>query len=123
MLNKALNTRLLSQPWLGILMACWIGAAGCDSSSGSGGAAECGNAICEVGETCATCASDCGACNTPACGDAACNGSETCLTCAADCGGCNLPGCGDSGYWCGGSGGDPSGVLRADSCDVGGGTP
>jgi len=78
-----------------LLVAVWGFSTGCDSPSTNGPAQECGDSVCEQGETCATCQQDCGACNQPACGDGGCNGSETCLTCAADCGSCNLPGCGD----------------------------
>lgn len=44
----------------------------------------CGNGLCQSGETCATCAADCGNC----CGNGVCQGGETCTTCPGDCGAC-----------------------------------
>ena len=44
---------------------------------------DCGNGVCETGETQTSCAQDCGA--APTCGDNVCNGSETATSCAVDC--------------------------------------
>ncbi|MBI1826344.1 MAG: right-handed parallel beta-helix repeat-containing protein [Planctomycetes bacterium] len=44
-------------------------------------APECGNGICEQGESCESCVCDCGEC----CGDGICAPFEDCLTCAVDC--------------------------------------
>ena len=59
----------------------------------------CGDAVCAVGESCATCAKDCGACVV--CGDGKCDATyENCQVCAGDCGPCaaectqkDTPGC------------------------------
>ncbi len=48
----------------------------------------CGNGMCDNGETCMTCALDCGTC--PGCGDGKCDmtGGESCYNCPMDCGVC-----------------------------------
>lgn len=54
---------------------------------------QCGNGVCQPGETCSSCAQDCGAC-PPVCGDNVCDLAESCSDCAFDCGVCP-PECGD----------------------------
>lgn len=49
-----------------------------------GPCATCGNAMCEAGENCTNCPADCGACS-PTCGNMTCEGGETCTNCAGDC--------------------------------------
>lgn len=52
------------------------------SSSSSGGGPDCGNSVCEAGETCSSCQFDCGSC----CGNGLCDNGETQSSCPADCG-------------------------------------
>lgn len=51
--------------------------------------ADCGDGLCEAGETCNACPADCGVCScTPSpmpCGDGICNGFENCRSCTPDC--------------------------------------
>lgn len=54
--------------------------------------AECGDGICEEGESCDYCPEDCGTCPPPVCGDGVCEGDENYLNCPADCTN-ELPGC------------------------------
>ena len=48
----------------------------------------CGDSVCEGGETCLTCAADCGTC-PPVCGDGNCDPTEDCNLCVQDCGSCD----------------------------------
>ena len=79
-----------------------------DGSTGNGGAAStatgtgsassgCGDAVCDIGETCGNCPADCDEC-APGCNDGICGEDESCWTCPEDCGDC----CGD-GACAGGS--------------------
>ena len=55
-------------------------------------APECGDGMCNNGETCSSCEADCGPCATaPSCGDGQCKDGETCETCETDCGKCEDP--------------------------------
>jgi hypothetical protein len=73
-----------------------------DFGCGDCGGATCGDAWCDLGETCETCPADCGEC--AGCGDGDCSWDEDCTTCSEDCGPCSTgdccepqdgPGCGD----------------------------
>ena len=54
--------------------------------------AECGDNVCEPGESCQFCPQDCGECPPPVCGDGVCEGGETFVSCPEDCNN-ELPGC------------------------------
>jgi cysteine-rich repeat protein len=60
--------------------------AGCASPNCESSCTSCGNATCELYETCTLCPSDCGACNV--CGDLHCDANETCTSCPGDCSAC-----------------------------------
>lgn len=48
---------------------------------------QCGNGLCETGETCTSCSTDCGSCVV--CGNGLCESGESCLNCSTDCGPCS----------------------------------
>lgn len=67
-------------------------------------AGECGNGICEPGESPLTCPQDCGV-PGPTCGDRTCDPGEDCSSCPTDCGACVGGGVGGGGGGVGGGGG------------------
>ena len=54
---------------------------------------ECGNDVCEAGESRDSCEADCGS----TCGDGTCSADESCTKCAVDCGACGTGGAGGAG--------------------------
>ncbi|MFH1450709.1 MAG: DUF1554 domain-containing protein, partial [archaeon] len=56
---------------------------------------ECGDGVCDEGESCGTCSMDCGVC-AAFCGDGTCDSNETCSNCETDCGSCTETCCVDS---------------------------
>lgn len=77
--------RILSVPILGLLAVSLCVGCGDDDPGADRGAAECGNSLCEVGETEASCPADCVPVAGQDCGDGVCEGTENASTCAADC--------------------------------------
>ncbi len=59
---------------------------------------ECGNGLCEVGESYESCPGDCNQTGGQLCGNGVCESGETASNCPVDCGGGGLP---DPGSWAG----------------------
>jgi C1A family cysteine protease len=57
---------------------------------------DCGNAVCDEGESCVSCSQDCGDC----CGNGVCDNDETTISCLTDCGECLSDWDCDGGYYC-----------------------
>lgn len=70
----------------------------CSQDCGGGGAV-CGNGACEAGESQTSCSQDCGS-PTPVCGNGACEAGETTQSCAQDCK-TTVDCCVQNGYTCG----------------------